>query len=140
MAAANVEKLTEQTNNFLGQAKLAQKNADGIQQQSDEKLKLSEIARGTERETLHKEGYDLLYSKKEFVLKAQEAMDNANLIQNQINIALPLEKKLRKDLARLKSQIDAIKDSPQKTKNSSRLRELKKQIDGASKTVTSNIS
>ncbi len=140
VATANVTKLTEQKNSFLDQAKQVQKRADDIQRQSDEKLKLSEIARGKERDMLHKQGYDLLYSKKEFVLKAQEAMDNVNLIQSQIDIASPLDKKLRKDLALLKSQAEAIKNSPQKAKNSSRLRELKKQIDGTSKKVTNIIS
>jgi len=135
-AAANVTKLTEQKNSFLDQAKEAQKRADDIQQQSDKKLKLSETVSGEEWDMLHKQGYDLLYSKKEFVLKAQEAMDSADLIQRQIDIALPLDKKLRGDMALLKSQVETVKNSPQKAKNSSRLRELKKQIDSASKEVT----
>ena len=139
-ATANITKLKEQRDGFLDLAKQEQKRANDIQRKSDEKLKLSELASGTERDELHKQGYDLLYSKKEFVLKAQEAMDNANLTQSKIDIASPLNEKLEKDLALLKSQIAAIKTSLKETQNSSKLRELKTQIDGASENITSIIS
>jgi hypothetical protein len=131
----NISELTEQRDHYLGRAKLAQKRADDIQQQSDEKLKLSETARGQEKTRLQRQCYDLLYSKKEFVLEAQETLDEAGLIQSQIDIAAPLAEKLGKDLALLSEQVASIKNSPQKAKRSSRLKELKKQIGNASKKV-----
>jgi len=132
---ANIAELTEQRDSFLLRSQLAQKRADDIQQESDEKLKLSETASAQEKSQLQRQSYDLLYSKKEFVLEAQEALDMAEPIQNQIDIFAPLAAKLQKDMALLTEQINSIKNSPQKTKRSSRGKELKKQIDNASKEV-----
>ena len=111
-AQSEVEKLRLQKAELEKKKTQAEESLADIQARADEKIRLSEQARGTEREVLQKEGFDLLLEKKSLFLSMQETVNLLEAVDGQLCIAEPAALRLEKDLAAAQDKLKDLKNSP----------------------------
>jgi hypothetical protein len=128
-AAAALSQLEEFESELEQRRQKAQSSIDSIQQSADEKLRLAEGLRGDEKLELAQAGYDILLTRTNYFLDAQEALDQIQSIESQIAILEPLVQKLESDLISVQQQISDIRSSPASRDSKAQLGDVIKQID-----------
>ncbi|MCK4959152.1 MAG: hypothetical protein KAT00_07120 [Planctomycetes bacterium] len=106
----------------------AQNSADELQRQADEFMRQSEFAADQEAQSLQRQGFELMQAKKKFFMQAQEAMDQAELLDSRIAIVEPLVGKLQADVQEVREQIKAIEQSPRSTELRTQIGQIDEQI------------
>ncbi len=114
---------------FGKDARRAQNSADELQRQADELLRQSEFATADQAESLQRQGFSLMQARKQFFMQAQEAMDQAESLDNRIAIVEPLVDKLQADVKEVREQIKAIEQSPRSNELKTQIGEIDKQLE-----------
>ena len=103
----------------------AQAEAGRIQAQADAKLQQAQLASGSEKAALEKEGFELLLARKAPLAKAQEAVDQMEVLDGEIALIEPKVEKLQNDVDKAVRRIDEIQDPSEKQKLQSQLATIK---------------
>lgn len=127
-AQAKLSQLETAKAEWLAKQEDAQEKANEIQQQADAKLQKADLSEGSEKATLQRHGFALLQSKKEPLVKAQEAEDEASILQSKINTVAPIVAKLEEDVERISAKIAKAGNSPEREKLQSEADDVKNQI------------
>ena len=138
-AESQLSQLESEKSEWSSRQQKSLDEAGQIQQSADAKLQKADLLEGREKEAIQKEGFALLLSKKEPLVKAQEAEDRAVILQSKINTVSPTVSKLQNDIQRITEQIDEIvngkktdqgeKDEPQIEKIKIQSEEVRAEID-----------
>ncbi len=107
----------------------AQDEAGRIQAQADAKLQQAELASGPEKAVLEKEGFDLLLTRKAPLAKAQEAVDQMEIVDGERALVEPKVEKLLNDVAKATRRINEIQDSPERDELKKQIAKVKDQLD-----------
>jgi hypothetical protein len=88
-----------------------QQKGNALQVQGEERLKKADSLSGDEKLKIQQEGYDLLLSKKQLYIDAQNETDQVAQIDSDIAIVKPQVQTIQTQIASVQTQIQAIRDS-----------------------------
>lgn len=113
----------------------AQDQANQIQQQANAILQKADLSDGREKETLQKAGFALLKSRKDPLIRAQGAEDEASILQSKINTVAPTVTKLQEDVDSITAKIAEASNSPEQEKLLGQIEDVKSQIGSCNEQV-----
>ena len=94
----------------------SQDEAGRIEAQANAKLQQAQLASGSEKAALEKEGFGLLLTGKAPLAKAQEAVDQIEILDGEIALARPKVEKLQNDVDKAVRRIEEIQDPAERQK------------------------
>ncbi|MBN1125016.1 MAG: hypothetical protein JXA82_08410 [Sedimentisphaerales bacterium] len=114
---------------FTMESQEAQDKIARIQAQAGELLKQAEQMTGIDKVRSQNDAYSLLVSQKPLFIEAQNASDQAALVQTQIDVVVPLLTQIQNQLAMTQEKLEKIQSSPEQEK-------LQSQIEMAASKIT----
>ncbi len=106
----------------------AQDEAGRIEAQANAKLQQAQLASGPEKPALEKEGFDLLLAKKGPLAKAQEAVDQMEILDSERALVEPKVEKLQNDVDKTARRIEEIEDPAERKKFQDQIATIKKRL------------
>ncbi len=106
------------------EARASRQVLDSIQARADEKMTQAETASGDEQLALKQQGYQLMLSRRKHFVKMQQAIDQARLVQSDIDIVQPQVLKINADLQSAQSRLDAAENQPNRPEIDEQLKQI----------------
>jgi hypothetical protein len=131
------EQLQKQLDDLTSQLQQTKAVENEIQRRAEEKLRLSELATGSEKLMLEREAYEILQGRKDTVLRNMSVVDRIENVEGRIMAVEPLVAKIESDLNTALGRLDAIENSARRSQLQQQLSDItdaipqsQEQIDG----------